>query len=71
MSRGDALDAEAAARGDRRAFVALLTRHRRLAGRVGTRFEKNRWEVEDLEQEVWLRAWLGIKRLEHPARFRA
>lgn len=71
ITRGDAPDAEAAARGDRRAFVALLTRHRGLVRRVCTRFERDRWEAEDLEQEVWLEAWLAIKRLENPAKFAA
>ena len=68
---GDEKLARAAAAGKRSAFVELLTRNQALVGKLCAQFETNRWEAEDLEQEIWLEAWLSIKRIENPSRFSA
>jgi RNA polymerase sigma factor (sigma-70 family) len=69
-SEDEVLAREAVA-GERKAFVELLTRNKPLVRKLCARFEANRWEAEDLEQEIWLEAWLSINRIEKPSRFSA
>ena len=51
---------------DRVAFAELVRRHRALVRTVLRGFSQRAWELEDLEQETWLQAWLGIRALRNP-----
>jgi RNA polymerase sigma-70 factor (ECF subfamily) len=60
---------EAAQGGDADAFAALVRRRQGLvAGLLATRVRR-RQDVEDLSQEVFLRAWKRLRDLREPGRF--
>jgi RNA polymerase sigma-70 factor (ECF subfamily) len=59
--RDDAL-VEACRRGEREAFDQLVTRYQRGIYRLCYRYVNNHEDANDLTQEVFLRAWRGIRR---------
>ena len=67
----DAELVEAARRGERAAFSALVVRHRPLAVRLCARVVRDPSLVEDVAQEAVLQAWLSLDKLRRPERFGA
>ncbi|MGE0813887.1 MAG: RNA polymerase sigma factor [Vicinamibacterales bacterium] len=58
----------AAAAGDRAAFDALVTRHRRAIYQVCYRFVHDHEDAADLTQETFVRAWRALDRFRGDAR---
>jgi RNA polymerase sigma factor (sigma-70 family) len=56
--------------GDKTAFAALVDRHRPEALRLAGRLLRGRHDAEDVVQEAFLHAFLGLSRLRSPERFR-
>jgi RNA polymerase sigma-70 factor (ECF subfamily) len=56
---------------DRRAFEALIERHMGMVYAIACARLRDRDRAEDLTQEVFLRAFLALPRLDHPERFGA
>jgi RNA polymerase sigma-70 factor (ECF subfamily) len=73
MQRGPAEEEELLVRraqtGDRGAFEELVRRHADRLYAVVLRFVADREAAEEVIQETFLRAWRGIGRFEHRARF--
>lgn len=57
----DAALAEAAAAGNREAFDVIVERHRRSVYQVCYRFVNNHEDASDLAQDIFVRAWKGLK----------
>lgn len=55
--------------GKREAFDILLQRHSASVFRMCTRLLGNTFEAQDIAQEAALQAFLGLSRLQEPARF--
>jgi hypothetical protein len=66
--RSDSQLVAAARRGDRAAFGSLLDRHERAVRAIARRLLGDE-EAEDVAQEAFLQAYLGLDRLRDPARF--
>lgn len=67
----DAALARAAAAGDQRAFAVLVDRHRQGVAHVAARFCQEPAGVEDLAQEVFVKAYLNLGGLRDGATFRS
>lgn len=62
-------DVLAAARGDRDAYVRLIDGHRTLVCSIALAIVRDLPASEDVAQEVFLTAWLGLGQLRNPASF--
>ena len=71
LTTGDTELATAATRGSHAAFVELVQRYRPAVRAVLGRFTESTWQLEDLQQEAWLQAWLSIRSLRQPGRVSA
>ncbi|WP_053062235.1 RNA polymerase sigma factor [Desulfovibrio sp. TomC] len=67
----DATLARAAAQGDQKAFAALVDRHRPGVTHLATRFCQEPAGVEDLAQEIFVKAYLNLGGLRDWAMFRS
>lgn len=67
--RSDSELVAAARAGDRSAFAALIDRHGAAVEALVRRLLRDRHEAEDVAQEAFLQAYLGLARLRDPARF--
>ena len=63
--------ARAAAQGDQRAFAALVSRHQQDVAHLASRFCQEPAGVEDLAQEVFVKAYLNLGGLRDGAMFRS
>lgn len=66
---GEAADVEAARRGDEEAFARLVRLRRGLVVALLAARVRRRDEVDDLAQEVFLRAWRRLSGLREPGKF--
>ena len=66
----DALLARAAAQGDQRAFAALVSRHRAGIEHLVSRFCQDADGMEDLAQEVFIKAYFNLGALRNESVFR-
>lgn len=57
--------------GDRQAFMELVKSHQNMVFAVLYRMMKDRQEVEDLAQEVWVKVYQSIRKLKAPGAFRS
>ncbi len=72
-TRGECQDADlarAAARGDQRAFAVLVARHKAGVIRLASRFCRDPGGVEDLAQEIFVKAYLNLGSLRNGAVFK-
>lgn len=67
----DAALAETAARGDQKAFAMLVTRHRPGVVRLVSRFCRDPAGIEDLAQDVFVKAYLNLHALRNGAVFKS
>jgi RNA polymerase sigma-70 factor (ECF subfamily) len=65
----DRLLARRAAAGDMHAFGQLVTRYQRPMAALVSRLAPNPDDVDDIVQELFLRAWKGLPRFRHDAQF--
>lgn len=57
--------------GDRQAFMELVQTHQNMVFAILYRMVKERQEVEDLAQEVWVKVYQSIRKLKAPGAFRS
>ena len=57
--------------GDRQAFMQLVQSHQNMVFAALYRMMKDRSEVEDLAQEVWVKVYQSIRKLKAPGAFRS
>lgn len=57
--------------GDRQAFMELVQTYQNMVFAVLYRLLKDREEIEDLAQEVWVKVYQSIRKLKSPAAFRS
>ena len=57
--------------GDRQAFMELVKSHQNMVFAALYRMMKDRQEVEDLAQEVWVKVYQSIRKLKAPGAFRS
>ena len=57
--------------GDRQAFMELVQTHQNMVFSILYRMLKDREDVEDLAQEVWVKVYQSIRKLKSPAAFRS
>lgn len=65
----DAALARAAAAGNHPAFADLVARHQRRIFTMAARYARNHHELEDLAQDIFLRAWRGLPSYQATAPF--
>lgn len=57
--------------GDRQAFMELVQAYQNMVFAILYRLLKDRSEIEDLAQEVWVKVYQSIRKLKSPAAFRS
>lgn len=57
--------------GDRQAFMELVESHQNMVFAILYRLLKDRSEIEDLAQEVWVKVYQSIRKLKSPGAFRS
>lgn len=57
--------------GDRQAFMELVQTYQNMVFAILYRMLKEREEIEDLAQEVWVKVYQSIRKLKSPAAFRS
>jgi len=65
----DAVLVRASVNGDRHAFDEIVTRHRRTVYRVCVRYAGTHEDASDLVQEVFVRAWRGLRTFKGQSQF--